>query len=123
MTNKKNYDTENLTQRNLFYKQFVRWNCNGSSVAPRADYMNNWIYQELISEGDYFDVLSDERIYLDLRISPAYIKEAKKNDETIRKFKGRGFSTGLLASAAAPFLDEVAKPVLKKVFSGKRRKR
>ena len=85
--------------------------------------MNNWIYQELISEGNYFDVLSDERIYLDLRTSPAYIKEAKKNDETIRKFKGRDFSTGLLASAAAPFLDEVAKPVLKKFFSGKRRRR
>ena len=28
-----------------------------------------------------------------------------------------------MASAAAPFLDEVAKPVLKKVFSGKRRRR
>ena len=75
-----------MTQKNLFYKQFVRWSCNGSNVAPRADYTNNWIYQELISEGDYFDVLSDERIYLDLRVSAGCVKEAKKNDETkIRK--------------------------------------
>ena len=40
--------------------------------------MNNPIYQELISEDDYFDVLSDERIYLDLRASSGYVKEAEK---------------------------------------------
>ena len=40
--------------------------------------MNNPIYQELISEDDYFDVLNDERIYLDLRVRSGYIKEAEK---------------------------------------------
>ena len=40
--------------------------------------MNNKIYQELIEEDDYFDVRSDERLYLDLRASSGYVKEAEK---------------------------------------------
>ena len=61
LTNKKKYDIDNLTQKHLLYKQFVAWNCNGSIVAPLMDYMNNPICQELISENDYFDVLSEEK--------------------------------------------------------------
>ena len=34
LTNEKKYDVDNLTQTHLLYKQFVAWNCNGSSVAP-----------------------------------------------------------------------------------------
>ena len=60
------------------YKQFVAWSCNGSRVAPLTDYMNNPIYQELISEDDYFDVLNDERIYLDLRVRSGCVKKAEK---------------------------------------------
>ena len=47
LTNEKKYDVDNLTQRHLLYKQFVAWNCNGSSVAPLTEYMNNPIFQEL----------------------------------------------------------------------------
>ena len=50
LTNEKKYDTGNLTQRYLLYKQFVAWNCNGSSVAPLSDYMDNPIFQELPDE-------------------------------------------------------------------------
>ena len=85
-TNEKKYDIDNLTQKHLLYKQFVAWSCNGSSVAPLIDYMNNKIYQELIEENDYFDVRSDQRLYLDLRASSQYVKEAKKlerNDSKI----------------------------------------
>ena len=46
-TNEKNFEIDNLKQKHLLYKQFVAWNCNGSSVAPLTDYMNNKIYQEL----------------------------------------------------------------------------
>ena len=67
-----------MTQNHLLYKQFVAWSCNGSSVAPRSDYMHNSVYQELISEDDYFGVTSDERLYLDLRASSGYLKEAEK---------------------------------------------
>ena len=37
-----------------------------------------------------------------------------------RKQRGRGFPIGRLASAAAPLLGEIAKPIFKKVFSGRR---
>ena len=68
------------------YKQFVTWSCNGSSVAPLTNYLKNKIYQELIEEDDYFNVRSDERLYLDLRASSGYVKEAEKlerNDSKI----------------------------------------
>ena len=38
-----------------------------------------------------------------------------------RKQRGKGFPTGLSASAAAPILGEVAKPILKKIFGGRKR--
>ena len=73
-------------QKLLLYKQFIVWNCNGSSVAILSDYMLNPAYQELVSEDEYFDVKSDERLYLDLRASSGYVKEAEKlerNDSRI----------------------------------------
>ena len=86
MTNKKKYDVDNLTQRHLLYKQFVAWNCNGSSVAPLTEYMNNPIFQELLDEDKYFSVTNDDRMYLDLRATSGYVKEAEileRNDSKI----------------------------------------
>ena len=40
--------------------------------------MNNPVFQEFISEDDYAGVKSDERVYLDLRASSGYVKEAEK---------------------------------------------
>ena len=70
----------------MLYKQFATWSCNGSSVAPLTDYINNPIYQELIDKEDYNEVKSDDRIYLDLRASSGYMNKAKKlerNDSKI----------------------------------------
>ena len=39
LTNEKKYNIDNLTQKHLLYKQFVAWNCNGSSVVPLTNYM------------------------------------------------------------------------------------
>ena len=78
LTNKKKYDINNLTQKHLLYKQFVAWNCNGSSVAPLTEYMNNPIFQELPDEDTYFSLKSDEKVYLDLRASSQYVKVAEK---------------------------------------------
>ena len=86
LTNEKKYSTDNLTQRYLLYKQFVAWNCNGSSVVPLSEYMDNPIYQELPDENTYYIAKSDERVYLDLRASSGYVKEAEKlerNDSKI----------------------------------------
>ena len=61
LTTEKKYDTDNLTQLYLQYKQFAAWNCNGSSVAPLSDYMDNPIFQELPDEDNYFSAKSDEK--------------------------------------------------------------
>ena len=46
--------------------------------------------------------------------------EKKRGRKTFRKQRGRGLPLGLIASAVAPFLGEVAKPTLNKIFSGRR---
>ena len=76
----------NLTQKYLLYKQFLAWCCNGYSVAPLTDYINNPIYQEKIDGDKYDRNTSDERIDLDLRASSGYTNEAEKlerNDSKI----------------------------------------
>ena len=68
------------------YKQFVAWSCNGCSVAPSTDYINNPIYQELVDEDNYNETKNNERAYLDLRASSGYTNEAEKlerNDSEI----------------------------------------
>ena len=68
------------------YKQFVASNCYGLSVAPLKEYMKNPIFQELLDEEQYFDVRNDDRMYLDLRATSGYVKEAQKlerNDSEI----------------------------------------
>ena len=80
------------------FKQFAAWSCNGSSVAPLTDYINNPVYQELIDEDDYFEVKSDERTYLDLRASSWYMKEAEKLE---KKKKDSKIKLHILLKAAA----------------------
>ena len=86
LTNEKKYDTDNITQQHLLYKQLLAWRCNGSSVPPISDYVDNPIFQELPDQETYFSAKSDERIYLDLRASSGYVKEVEKlerNDSKI----------------------------------------
>ena len=70
--------------------------CNGSSVAPLRDYINNSFYQELIDEGDYLDNRSDEGIYLDLRASSGYTSDTEKLERNKSKI-----NLHLLLKAAA----------------------
>ena len=86
LTNKKKYNIDNLTQKHLLYKQFVAWNCNGSSVVLLTDYMDNPIFRELPGKEEHFSLKSDEKVYLDLRPTSGYNKEAEKlerNDSKI----------------------------------------
>ena len=71
-------------------------NCNGSSVAPLRDYINNSFYQELIDEDDYLDNRSDEGIYLDLRASSGYASDTEKLERNKSKI-----NLHLLLKAAA----------------------
>ena len=82
---KKKYSIDNLTQKHLLYKQFVAWNCNGSSVAPLTEYMDNPIFQELPDEETYYSLKSNEKIYLDLRASSGYVREAEKSERSNSK--------------------------------------
>ena len=75
-----------MTQKHLLYKQFVAWNCNGSSVAPLTDYMDHPIFRELPDKEEYFSLKSDEKLYLDLSATSGYLREAEKlqrNDSKI----------------------------------------
>ena len=47
----------------------------------------------------------------------------KKRRKIKKRQRGKGFPIGLLASAAAPFLSEITKPILNKVSGGRKRKR
>ena len=85
LTNEKKYSIDNLTQKHLLYKQFVAWNCNGSSIAPLTDYMDNPIFRELPDEEEYFRLQSDKKVYLDLGASSGYVKEAEKAERNDSK--------------------------------------
>ena len=86
LINDKKFDIDNLMQKYLLYKQFVAWSCNGSSVTPLTDHINNPINHELIDKDDDFETKSNERIYLDPRASSGYTNKAEKlerNDSKI----------------------------------------
>ena len=78
LTNGKKYSIDNLAQKHLLYKQFLAWNCNGSSVATLTEYMDNPIFQERPDEETFYSLKSDEKIYLDLRARSGYVREAEK---------------------------------------------
>ena len=67
--------TKIWTQKHLLFGKFVAWACNGCSMAPLSDYINNLVYQELTDKRDYNGDTSDERVYLDLRASARYTTE------------------------------------------------
>ena len=47
--------------------------------------MNNPIFQELPDEDTYFAATNDDRVYLDLRVSSGYVKEAESLKGTTQK--------------------------------------
>ena len=62
LTNEKKYSRDNLIQKHLLYKQFLAWSCNGSSVAPISDYIDNPIFQELPDEKTYFSLVNSSMV-------------------------------------------------------------
>ena len=51
-----------------------------------------------------------------------YIGGKKRRRRRRKKQKGKGFPFGLIASAAAPLLGEIAKPIFKKFFGRGKKK-
>ena len=83
LANEKKISTDNLTQKHLLYKQFLAWSCNGSSVVPVSDYIDNPIFQELPDEETHFSLKSDEKVYLDLTASSGYVRKAEKLERNV----------------------------------------
>ena len=53
-----------------------------------------------------------------------YIGGRKRRGRKIyKKQRGKGLSLGLIASAAVPFIGKIAKPLFKKIFGGRKRRR
>ena len=57
--------------------QLTACNCNGCLIAPLTDYANNPIYQELLTESNYFPN-ADERVYINLGDRKRYTGELGK---------------------------------------------
>ena len=53
--------------------QIFAFVCNGCTIAPVTDYVNNQIYQDLIKADKY--ISSHEKMYLDLRRPKGYTNE------------------------------------------------
>ena len=73
---------------------FIAWICNESSIALLFDYVHNPIYREAPRKDKQF-TSSDERFYIDLRMSKGHTKEferVNRNDsELVRLPNGRTF--------------------------------
>ena len=78
LTGKLSFDLEREEDKHIIYKMFVARACDGCSSAPLTQYKNNDIYRDLITEYDYFESESDERIYIDMRRSKGYTDELEK---------------------------------------------
>ena len=61
----------------MIYKQFVAFNYDSCSIAPLTDQVHNKIFQEFLSESDYFYSF-DGRVYIDVRDSKGYTGELEK---------------------------------------------
>ena len=52
--NELKFDTKDATEKYMLYNQFVAGSFKSCSIAPRSDYANNPIYQELSTEDELF---------------------------------------------------------------------
>ena len=71
------FDTSDVHDKYLLYTHFVVWYCKGSSIAPLSDYAYNPVYQELLTQKQYFTT-TDEKIFIDLRRGKGYTNEIEK---------------------------------------------
>lgn len=70
-----------MQHKNIFYTSSLLPGAVTGIVQYHWDNIHNAVYEELIEETDYFGNKSNERVYLDLRVSAGYIgmKRFKSN--------------------------------------------
>ena len=78
LTGKLEYNYKNHDEKDLLYKMFIAYNCNGSTTAPPTQCKNDEIYQEITQEDEYRDNTKDDRIDLDMKRSQGYTDKLEK---------------------------------------------
>ena len=78
LTGKLEYNYKIEDEKNILYKMFIAYTCNGCSTAPLTQYKNNEIYQYITPEEDYRSNRRDDRTYIDMRSSQGYTDELEK---------------------------------------------
>ena len=78
LTGNISYDINNKDEKNLLYKMFVAYQCNGATFAPLTDYKNNPIYQDMTDKYNYRGQTKDDRIYIDMRRSKGIVTSSKR---------------------------------------------
>ena len=78
LTGKLEYNYKIEDEKNILYKMFIAYTCNGCSTAPLTQYKNNEIYQYITPEEEYRSNTKDDRIYIDMRISQGSTDELEK---------------------------------------------
>ena len=71
------FNTCDTHDKHLLYTQFVEWYCKGSGIAPFSDYVHNPVYQELLTQKQYFTT-ADEKFFIDLRHGKGYTNEIEE---------------------------------------------
>ena len=72
------YNYKNQHGKNILYKMFIAYNCNGCSATCLTQYKNNEIYQHITPEKKHRANIRDDRIYIDMRRSQGYADELGK---------------------------------------------
>ena len=72
-----NYDLTSNNDQLQLYSNFVAYQCDGCSTANLTQYRRSKIYQDLTTFDGYFKH-SDEKVYIDLRVSRGYTDELEK---------------------------------------------
>ena len=78
LTRQIEYDLEKEDDKHILYKMLPSYFCEGYSLAPLAQYINNPIYQDMTPEQEWATDTRDDRLYIDLRRSKGYTDELEK---------------------------------------------
>ena len=78
LAGKLEYNYKNEHEKDMLYRIFIAYNCNGCTIAPLTQYKSIEIYQEITPEDEYRDNTKDDRIYLDMRRSQGYTDALEK---------------------------------------------
>ena len=79
LTDKLEYNYKTQDEKDMLYRMFIAYNCNGCTTDPLTQYKNNEIFQEITPEDEYRDNKKDNRIYLDMWRSQGYNDELEKS--------------------------------------------